>query len=159
MRPTSGYERGGGAVGADKQTGQMLKATGLYYDSLGNVGGYRYVDESGRNQVVLFHMTTFVRNKGFGRVVRVEQALSDGKWIKLKDGPELFISGLKLGKVTNEQKRANQRSEDKRRDKIKADVLADYRASRTAGERVADGLFNAGHIDREVKRRMRKPPG
>jgi len=33
--------------------------------------------------------------------------------------------------------------------------LADYRASHTGGERFADGLLNAGHIDREVKRRAK----
>jgi hypothetical protein len=117
----------------------VLKATGLANGGLIGVHMFWYTDASGDRHIVDLAKTTLVKKSWRGNFFRLES------------GEELLVPARLLAAARG----VDRRWEQGRRDAAKAEVLADYRASHTGGERFADGLLNAGHIDREVKRRAK----
>ena len=100
------------------------------------------MDKSGN--FVALHTTILIKKNCTGSQI-----------VRLESGEEAKITAAAMNEYRTLQRGGVPYEESARAD-VKTGVLAEYRASRTAGERAADGLLNAGHIDREVNRRMKR---
>jgi hypothetical protein len=108
-------------------------------------GVCQYMEKAGKRYFVALSKTTLIKKNWTGSQI-----------VRLESREEAKITATAMNEYRRLQRVGKFRAQEAARTKVKTEVLAEYRASHTAGERAADGLLNAGHVDREVKRRMKR---